>query len=132
MTQEDAWHDTSLAFSHAGTFYLFPRNLTGDGSVYFTPRFSRAEWNSSPGFQVGNPSALATARATSRVNRANTTKPEKSQSALNSSCGEWYALSLNSLNALLAKSFGLPLIFMPVATENAGTPACAIEKWSER
>ena len=83
-------------------------------------------------FQVGNRSALATSRATSRVNRASTTKPEKSQSGCISSCGVWYALSLNSFSALAAKSFGLPLIFMPGETENAGTPACAIEKWSER
>src|SRR6266545_3277642 len=70
---------------------MTPAQRRADGLIYFTPCLSRAGRNSSPGFQVGNCSALATARATSRVNWANTTKPEKSQSCRNSSWGEWYA-----------------------------------------
>ena len=83
-------------------------------------------------FHSGNCCALAASRATSNANAPSVAKPEKSQSGRISSCGEWYALSLNSCMALRAKSAGLPCIFMPQPTEKAGTPARASEKWSDR
>src|SRR5687767_692130 len=58
----------------------------------------------------------------SRANRAKTAKPERSQSGVSSFCGEWYAWSLNSCVALGARSFNLPLIFMPAAGRTPGRP----------
>ncbi len=59
---------------------LVPIPLQVVSGFWTLPNYLVARRNSSPTFQVGNWSALATSRATSSMNSASTMKPEKSQS----------------------------------------------------